>query len=232
VALRKSSNNNRFLVIGAASAVALFVVFLLVLANRPRQADEEHLSLVESLPKGLTVDGLPYIGDPDAPVTMTVYEDLGCPNCRRFYLEVEPGILSEYVAEGKVRLVIYQLAFVNQQSLPGAEGAACAQDQGRYWEYRDALFNNQGVRQFTRENLVAIAEELGLDRQAFTNCYDFANYTQEIIDRSQRASNFGINATPTSDINGQRHVGVIPFEQEDPPGIKQLLEAALAQAVE
>ncbi len=231
MSLRKR-NNNRFLVIGIASVVALLVLVLVVIANRPRQTDEEHLSLVESLPKGVTIDGLPYIGVEDAPVTMTVYEDLGCPNCRRFFLEVEPGILSEYVAEGKVKLVIYQLAFVNQQSLPGAEGAACAQEQERYWEFRDALFNNQGVRQFNRENLVAIAEELGLDRQAFTSCYDFANHTQEIIERSQRAANFGINATPTSDINGQRHVGVLPFDQADPPGIKQLLDAALAVAGE
>ena len=54
--------------------------------------------------------------------------------------------------------------------------------------------------------------------------------TQDIINRSQSAYDFGITGTPTSEIAGVRYPGVLPFDREDPPGIKQLLDAALEEA--
>ena len=230
--MNKSDRDNfsRNLLIGGGSLIAIILVALIVILNRPSSTDQEQLELLQSLPRGVTEEGLPFLGDEDAPVTMTIYEDLGCPNCRRFFLEVEPLVLTEYVATGKVKLVIYQLTFVNQNSQPGAEGAACAQDQGMYWEYRDVLFHTQGSRTFNRETLIDIAEELGLDRKQFSDCFDFATHAQEVLQRSNEAVEFGINSTPTSIINGQRHIGVIPFDRPDDPeqpGIKQILDEAL-----
>lgn len=227
---RTTDQTSRLLVIGITSIVALVVVAVLVISNRPSQTDPDLLDLVESLPRGVDEStGLPFLGEADAPVTMLVYEDLGCPNCKNYNQTVEPLVLQEFVAEGRVRLMIYPLAFVNQQSLPAAEGAACALDQGAFWEYRDVVFNNQGVRTFNRESLVAFAEEVGLDVDAFTRCYDFGTHTEAILERTNRALDFGITGTPTTEINGQRHVGVLPYETEgEQVGVRQLLEEALA----
>jgi protein-disulfide isomerase len=126
---------------------------------------------------------------------MLVYEDLGCPNCQNFYATVEPQVMSDFVAQGRVKIVIYTLAFVNAQSLPAAEAVACALDQGFFWQYRDAVFNNQGIRQFNRDNLIAFATELDMDVDAFSECFDLGTHTQEILQRSQTAYDFGITGT-------------------------------------
>lgn len=227
--MRKTDNLSRFLVIGITSFIALVVVAVLVYSNKPRQTPTGQLALLEELESGTTAEGLPYIGSSDAPVTMLIYEDLGCPNCKNFYENVEPRVLEDFVKDGEVRIAVYTLAFVNNQSLPGAEGAACALEQGYFWEYRDTLFNNQGVRRFNRENLIAFAEELGMDTGAFSECYDLGTHTQSIIQRSQTAYDFGITGTPTSEIAGVRYVGVVPYDRTDPPGIRLILEAALGQ---
>lgn len=228
---QRTDNMSRFLVIGITSLVALVVVAVVVISNRPSQTDPELLELVESLPKGVDeASGLPYIGEADAAVTMLIYEDLGCPNCRTYNLNVEPLVLRDYVLEGDVRIMIYTLAFVNQQSLPAAEGVMCAMDQDEFWEYRDVVFNNQGVRAFNRESLIAFAEEVGLDMDAFVRCYDFGEHTEAILERTNLALDFGITGTPTTEINGERHVGVLPFEQQgEQVGVSELIETALAE---
>ena len=227
---RNTDQTSRLLVLGITTFIALAVVAVIVISNRPNQTDPEVVELVDSLPKGIdAATGLPFLGEADAPVTMLVYEDLGCPNCRNFNLNVEPLVLSDFVLDGQVRFMIYTLAFVNQQSLPAAEGALCALDQDKFWEFRDVVFNNQGIRTFNREGLVAFAEEVGLDMGEFTECYDFGAHTDAILEDTNRALDFGITGTPTTEIAGVRHVGVLPYETDGAQvGIRELLEAALA----
>jgi len=225
---------SNLIIIGIVSFIALVVVALLALSNRPTTSDSDHLELIASLPQGTTADGLPFLGLEDAPVTMLLYEDLGCPNCRNFYQTVEPLVIAEFVATDKVKLIVYTLAIINTNSLPGAEGVACARDQGRFWEYRDTLYNNQGVNPFNRNNLVGFADDLGLDAGAFAECFDFSVHTQDVIEGSQQAFEFGINATPTFFINNQRFQGVKPYDRDDPadPGVKQILEKAYTDATQ
>lgn len=228
--MKQTDNFSRFMVIGITSIVALVVVAVLVISNRPRETSSEHLALLLEMNRGITADtGLPYIGEEDAPVTMTIYEDMGCPNCQNFYANVEQDIIEDFVADGQVRIVVYQLAFVNNQSLPSAEATACALEQNAFWEYRDIVFNNQGIRQFSRENLIAFAEELDLDVDAFSECFDLGVHTPAIIQRTQTAYDFGVTGTPTVEVAGVRYVGVTPYERTDPPGMRLILEAALNQ---
>jgi protein-disulfide isomerase len=217
-----------YLVLGLIVLVAVVVVVVLVVSSTPRvetSAGAEY-GPDPSIPRGVTEDGLPYLGNAEAPVTMRIYEDLGCHNCRDFFRDTEPAVLENYIATGQVKLEIYTLAFVNLQSLPAAEAVACAMDQDKYWEYREVLFLNQGVVAFSRSNLVQWASDLGLDTQAFGSCFDQQTYRQTIMDTSQRALDVGVTGTPTTEIAGERHVGVFAFDGA--PGIKQFLDAALA----
>ncbi|HNB52286.1 MAG TPA: thioredoxin domain-containing protein [Anaerolineales bacterium] len=232
---RKAKNPvSSYLVLGLIVVFAIAVVAVLVISGTPK-ADSRTGSEYgpdPSIPRGITTDGLPYLGNADAAVTMRIYEDLGCHNCRDFFRDTEPSILENYVATGKVKLEIYTLAFVNQSSLPAAEAAYCAQDQDKYWEYRDILFGNQGVVAFSRTNLVQWAEDLGMDTNAFASCFDQEIYRQQIMDTSQQALDVGVTGTPTSVINGERHVGVYAFDGAEggSPGMKQFLDAALTEA--
>ena len=226
----KSLLKNQWVLLVLMSVLAVAVLVVLGILNEGARPalQGNHLDLYPSLQQGVTADGLPYLGDPNAPVTMRVFEDLGCPNCKTFFQDTETLVIEEYVATGKVRIVIISMAFVNNQSFAGAEAVSCAADQGKFWEYRDVLFETQGQKPFTRETLVEIAEGLGLDRSAFTNCYDLGKHDTAIRTRTERNLGFGISGTPTIDINGERLVGAYPFETTGTAvGVKDLIERAL-----
>lgn len=216
VASKKAANQTTrpVLVYVGLILIAVVVVFVVIRIGQPQAAapEGEILGVPEGIEQNLTEDGLPVIGNPDAEVTIIQYEDYGCPNCRDFALVNEPLLIDEYIATGKVRLVSYPVAMINTLSTPGAEAAMCALAQGKYWEYRQVLFSNQGLVAFNRENLVNFARTAGLDVQAFTSCYVNGEYSEVIAQHTQIAVGIGVTGTPTFLINGARYVGNLPFD--------------------
>ena len=81
------------------------------------------------------------LGDPKAPVTIFEFGDYQCPFCSRFWLQTEPQIRDNYVKTGKVKMVYRDFAFLGPESQAAANAVRCAADQGKYWEYHDALFS-------------------------------------------------------------------------------------------
>jgi protein-disulfide isomerase len=85
-----------------------------------------------------------------------------------------------YVDAGKVKFVYWQFAFLGDESKWAAEASECANDQGKFWEYHDYLFDHQGGENqgaFSKENLKDFAATLELDTQAFNECMDSGKYT-------------------------------------------------------
>lgn len=214
----------------AIIAVLLVLAFIFVGQPRPLSRDIGDSGLDPSIPRGRTAEGLPYLGENDAPVTILEYEDFGCPNCQEFVLDVEPRLIEEYIRDGKVRLVSFPVAFVNVHSLPGAEAAVCAAEQERYWEYRHLLFANQGVLAFNRNNLIDIAREAELDLISFVNCFDQRRYRDLVIERTRSAQASGIAGTPTFEMGGERFEGLLKYDSPDPgnPGLVQIIEGIIA----
>lgn len=156
-----------------------------------------------------------FRGDPDAPVTMIEFGDFQCPFCGRFFVQTEPQINQAYIESGKVRFGYFNFAFLGPESTWSAEAAECAADQDKFWEYHDKLYNSQsGENQgaFSKDNLKAFAEELGLDTQAFNECLDSGKYTSLVQQDTQFSSSMGVRSTPTFVINGQAVIGAQPFE--------------------
>ena len=112
-------------------------------------------------------------------MTLEVYGDFQCPICARHSLTVEPLLVSQYAANGTLRIVHHDIAILSStadgESERAARGGYCATQQGKYWDYAHWVFNNQaGENQggFARDRLVAIAGAAGLDQQAFSDCLD------------------------------------------------------------
>ena len=230
---RQQENTRRISwpIIGAIALVAVIVVVVLIQLGRPKETTTADSNPYANLPKGITEEGLHYLGDANAQLTIREYEDFGCPNCRDFAANVEPSLLQDFIATGKVRLVSYPVAFVNNQSLPGAEAAACAAEQGKYWEFRHLLFANLGTQPFVRNNLIAMAGVAGANTDEFGQCLDQDRYLTEVIDKTRAANAFGITGTPTFEINGTRYEGYRPYESNDPNilGMKALIEAEMSE---
>jgi len=108
-------------------------------------------------------------------VTVDEYSDFQCPFCARAAQNIDPKIEQDYVTDGRVKLVFRHMALIGQESIWAAEASECANDQGKFWEYHDKLFENQhGENQgdFSIDNLKRFAQELGLDTQSFNLCLD------------------------------------------------------------
>jgi len=156
-----------------------------------------------------------FKGDASAPVTIVEFSDFQCPFCGRFTRETAPLIEETYIQTGKVRFGYVHFAFLGPESLWAAQAAECAADQNSFWAYHDLLFQrqageNQGA--FSKENLKAFAEELGLDTAAFNECLDSGKHAEVVATDASLARSLGISGTPTFWINGQMLVGALPFD--------------------
>ena len=161
------------------------------------------------------------MGDAKAPVTVVEYADFQCPFCQRYFQQNNSALISQYVNTGKVRFVWKDYAFLGQESIWAAEAARCANDQGKFWEYHDYLFNNQGAENsgaFSKDNLKKFASALGLNMGQFNSCLDTDKYASVIQKETQEGNKIGVNGTPATFINNKlvadsngNSVGASPF---------------------
>lgn len=155
------------------------------------------------------------LGDTNAPVTIEEWADFQCPACRIFATTTEPQLRSEYVATGKVRFVFRHMAFLGRESLWAAEGAECAGEGNRFWDFHDRLYAAQGGENsgtFSKANLQQIADALSLG-SGFNACLTSDRYSQRVRDEIAIGPTKGVTATPTLFINGRKLEGVQSIEQ-------------------
>ena len=100
------------------------------------------------------------------------------------------------------------------------EAARCAGEQGRYWAYHDVLFERQP--RFERDELVAYAIDLNLDRARFERCVDDHRFRPAVEADFAEGRELGVRGTPTFLINGKPLVGAHPIEN-----FREAIDAAL-----
>ena len=147
-------------------------------------------------------------GPADAPVTLVEFSDFQCPFCRKVQPTLE-SLFEEY--EGKISWVYKDLPLtsIHPDAVGAAEAARCAGDQGKFWEYRDALFAESRV---TKQVHPKIIESLGLDAAAFEECISTKKYNEAVLADGAEAQSLGISGTPAFLVNGILLSGAQPKE--------------------
>jgi len=168
------------------------------------------------VPAGVTQEGAPYRGFPDAPVTMVEYSDFQCPFCRRHFLETQPTLDQEYIATGQVRHVFknFPLRQIHPQADGAAQAALCAGVQGKFWPMHDVLFQRQeewAGQEDAAQRFRAYAEELGLDMEAYDACWQAQPFTEQIQRDLEEGLALGVRGTPAFFINGWFVEGAQPL---------------------
>jgi protein-disulfide isomerase len=177
------------------------------------------------------------LGSATAPVELEVFEDFQCPFCVKFTAEMEPMIIDEYVATGKVRLAFRTLPILGRESESAAAASICAAKQDHQWNYGLALFSKQAnagqvdrekidVGRFDRKALIDIAADVGLRQAEFTACLDGSDASATVKEQAARAASLGIKGTPGFAIGGVQLARV----PSDAAGWRTLLDAAIAGA--
>jgi len=150
----------------------------------------------------------PIKGQPDAKVIIFEYSDFLCPNCQA----AQADLTSLEKTYGDRLLFVFKgLPITNEvEARPALLAAYCANEQSKFWEYKDLLFQNPDLlnQQLYRQ----YAAQLNLNLEQFNQCFANNKYTQ-IIDRNlAEALTLQINSVPTVFINGQKIEGYSNFK--------------------
>lgn len=161
-----------------------------------------------SFPEVATADD-PSIGPADAPLTIVEFVDYECP-----FSTAESKIVRELASayRDKVRWIVrdFPVPELHPGALRAAEGAGCAEAQGKYWPMHDRLFAAAQDGGLTPEEIDRAAEQSGVDMPAFRICMNVHARLDEVQKDADAALAAGVRGTPTFFLNGNRVEGAVP----------------------
>ncbi len=184
-------------------------------------------------------DDDPFLGPEDAIVTVVEFSDFECPYCgaaagtydqlisqfkaRDPSWEAAVPKLKEMAEQGKIKFVYrdFPLSF-HQNAQKAAEAAECADEQDKFWEMHDKIFEN--MDDLSVPALKQYAKDLGLNSAEFDTCLDSGQMAEEVQKDLADGKIAGITGTPGFFINGQLISGAQPFS-----AFEQIIEAELAK---
>ncbi|MDD5721178.1 MAG: thioredoxin domain-containing protein [Candidatus Pacebacteria bacterium] len=224
-------NNSQKSIVSAIIIVGVLIAGAILLkgSSIPKnpQANEKGVPVINGIPV-TTATLAPVgkedktLGNPQAKVTLIMYEDFQCPFCGAVtglelnspsmkpvmdYLKKNdptwtpfmPEIINNYVNTGKVLFVYRDFTFLGPESVKASEAARCAGDQGKFWEYYNYLYGHQNGENkggFSDTNLKFFAKTLGLDTSEFNKCLDSGKYTEAVTDSKTEGTTAGVTGTP------------------------------------
>lgn len=168
-----------------------------------------------------SVDDDPSFGNPNAPITIIEFSDFQCPYCERFHSETQGLIEKNYVETGKVKIVYrdFPLANIHQNAVIAAAAAECANEQGKFWQYHDILFNTQpSWAQINQTSAISTFKQYGVNlglSSDFATCLETGKYVSEIQKDYQDGASYGVAGTPAFFI-GNDKIGYTKVEGAKP----------------
>ncbi len=197
--MRKNKKGKFTQIILTASIAVVLTIFVL-LYQIP--INTEYIEPVSERQIG-TVDvsqGSPIMGASDAPITIIEFGDYQCSNCKKWFLNTKPDIVTNYIDSGKAKLVFMDIAFLGKDSIPASIATYCAEEQGKYWDYHGFLYSNQlsiDNGWANSDSLKGYASNLGLNMDMFVSCLDSTKYQKRVQFNTEEAQNNGVTGTPT-----------------------------------
>lgn len=170
--------------------------------------------------KDVSTAGEPFVGDPNAPVTLVEWSDYQCPFCKEWEVSTLPDLMQQYVSAGKVKIVFKDFAFLGPDSMTGAEWARAVWQlyPSQYFAWRSAIFTDQ-----QQENSLSAAQYLawikkttatvsGIDTSKIEAAVasNQSTYDAAINADKTEAAKFGISATPSFVVGTQMIAGAYP----------------------
>lgn len=191
----------------AFSLVAVVGIALII-----RAATSRPTPLVIADCSGPPLDAAPATGQvlgPDsAPVHIDEYSDFECPFCARFAIVTMPDVRQRLIPTGKVRWRFLDFPLQQHVNSPVAHvAAACAADQGRFWEMEEALYMDQNAwvdEKRPEGKFLDYARRIGLNADSFRVCVEQRRPWPKIEANRCSGEKLGVDGTPTFFINGRR----------------------------
>jgi len=154
--------------------------------------------------KTVSIADGPVLGDKaKVKVAIVEFSDYECTFCKRFNDQTFESIKKDYVDTGKVIFVYrnYPLPFHDPAATTDANAAECVKEIAgdvKYYEMGELLYKNSGLngKGIEKEKMIALAEQLGVNKNKFTDCYDSQKFKGKIENDKKDAASAGIQGTP------------------------------------
>jgi protein-disulfide isomerase len=209
----------------AAGFLAICAVVVLIIVSQSGSSSAgsgtKDASAIQQQLKGIPQHGT-VLGDPKAKTTVVEFGDLQCPVCQEFSVQVSPDLISNLVRKGTTKYDFRQFTIIGPDSETAAKAALAAGEQGRYWNFIELFYRNQGVENsgyVTDGFLESVAKGAGVpDIAKWNTDRQSSKWDAELAKVQKQARTIGFNATPSILVEGpkgQRPVGsgVIPLSQ-------------------
>jgi protein-disulfide isomerase len=224
-AKRRTRDNKKFYM----TLASIGIVGVAVIGYAATRPSSSTVAAEPNIPPG-SVEGY-VMGSPDAPVEIVEYADFECPGCAQFAIVTEPQVRELLVQTGKARFRFFDFPLDIHRNTKSAHlAAACANDQGKFWEMHDRLFQGQdNWRSERTRNPKGIfedyARDIGLDTRTWETCYDDRRHLSRIEASYADGVRRQIQSTPTFIVGNTRAVGAQGYD-----ALKALVDAAAARA--
>lgn len=214
--------NRFYLVLGAGALAGVAGLYYLV--QRPKNV---------SIPANVAVLAADtagfrgyYLGSDSAKLEIVEYADYQCPGCQQFETIQFPSVVQQLIQTGQVRWRYRDFPLeMHPHSRVAAHAAACASDQGKFWELKTLIYEHQFEWSPMRNaagKFAELARQAGLDGKAYDACMQSAKYAGRIQASLEEGTKVGVTGTPTLLIRGRLYPGM-PSDS-----IKALVQALLA----
>ena len=248
--IKKSTYNMLIIIVAIAIGIAIFFAGSYTTNLNSDKISQEELNeaiaklelkiLQNKLPSNqpiielkISADNDPVIGNPNAPITIIEFSDFQCPFCARFHVETLPSIMNEYINDGQVKLVFrdFPIQSIHSNALAASVASECANEQGKFKEMHDILFENQ--KEWNNQNtdnaintFIQYASDMGLEEE-FNSCLKNAKYVEEIQKDLDDGRTYGITGTPGFFI-GNDQIGFIELKGAQPfENFKKVIDSQL-----
>ncbi len=232
-ATKPKTGPSKVLIGAVIAAVAIIVIVVVVIVNAEKAKNNAEGS-ANALSNGGGIVVYPGKAKDNAP-TVDLFEDFQCPYC--MHLETTSGSEFDKLAKsGDIKLVVHPMTILDQpgkdDSVRAANAAYCADDQGKFADYRRVVFANQpqeGVG-YTDAQLKQFGEKAGITgdaKQTFDTCVDQQTYVNYVKNVQTQAEKAGVFSTPTVKIDGKTVSNqTMNSFMQDPSSVAKAVKAA------
>jgi len=215
-ATKKESPTNRIFYLIFALVAVGGIGALTYASTRPRNALK--VTAVDTTLPPVKSEGY-VMGSPTAPIEVIEFGDFECPQCGRFANLTEPDIRTRIVESGRIRFRYIDFPLdIHPNTWNASRAAACADEQGKFWEMHDAIFRAQDQWDGTATKnpdkvLKDLGKQIGLKQDQFNECVDTKKYQAKIQAHLKLGNERQVNGTPTFFIGNKLLYGVITYDE-------------------
>ena len=227
-AAKKSSSSNRAFYLLIAGIAIVGIAALTYATNRP--ANGAIASPIDTTLPPVQSQGY-VMGSPSAPIEVTEFGDFECPQCGRFATLTEPDVRTRLVNTGKIRFRYIDFPLdMHRNTWNASRAAACADQQGKFWQMHDAIFAAQDrwdgeATDNPDKVLKQIGKQIGLNTDQFDKCIDTKATQAKVQAHWKLAMDRHLDGTPTFIIGNQQIAQFLPYDD-----FKNYVDQAIANA--